>query len=78
MAQGLLPHLNHALVDWPCVRMRGCAVLIIGDFAIVSLFPLGPSGKEEKAGALVGEVIYVASNKDVKDWKKAGEWCVLL
>lgn len=48
--------------------------LISGDFAIVKLFPRGPTEKEDKPNALVGEVVYLATSKDVKDWKKAGEW----
>ena len=50
-----------------------------GDFAIVRLFPPNPDPKaaekeKENKGALAGEIIHVASNKDVKDWKRAGEW----
>lgn len=50
-----------------------------GDFAIVRLFPPNPDPKaaekeREKIGSLAGEIIHVASNKDVKDWKRAGEW----
>jgi hypothetical protein len=40
------------------------------------LFPRGPEDKEEKPGALAGEIVFVASTKDVKDWKRAGEWYV--
>ena len=47
----------------------------------MKLFPPDPASKkkekEETTGSLAGEVIFVASNKDVRDWKKAGEWCVL-
>jgi hypothetical protein len=45
-----------------------------GDYGIVKLFPKGPNEKADKVGGLVGEVIMIASNKDVKDWKKAGQW----
>lgn len=47
----------------------------------MKLFPPDPASKkkekEETTGSLAGEVVFVASNKDVRDWKKAGEWCVL-
>ena len=56
--------------------MVGVYELISGDYAIVKLFPPGPGKDEAKDGGLAGEIIYVATTRDVKDWKKAGEWCV--
>lgn len=43
----------------------------------MKLFAKGPEGKDEKPGSLAGEVVFVAADKDVKVWKKAGEWYVL-
>ena len=61
----------------------------IGDFAIIRLFPPSPADLKPKMSGinhndnnhetrqkLLGEVVSMVDNKDVKMWKKAGEWYV--
>ena len=50
-----------------------------GDFAIVRLFPSSPepkAGSTQRKSRLAGEIISLLTSKEIKDFKKAGEWCV--
>lgn len=45
-----------------------------GDYAIIKLFPTAP----EENVRLVGEIVYILEKGDVKEWKRAGQWWVVL
>lgn len=53
------------------LRVRNAVLVARGDFAFVKLFPVDPKGGEER---LVGEIIKVLSGKEVRDFKRSGEW----
>lgn len=55
------------------LRTRGSTLVARGDFAIIKLFPPDPSGKE-KEEKLSGEIVKVLSGKEVRDYKRGGEW----
>lgn len=55
------------------LRGRGAVLVARGDFAFVKLFPADPKGGEER---LVGEIVQVLSGKEVRDFKRSGEWLV--
>lgn len=55
------------------LRTRNAVLVARGDFAFVKLFPADPKGGEER---LVGEIIQVLSGKEVRDFKRGGEWLV--
>lgn len=53
------------------LRTRGATLVARGDFAFIKLFPVDPKGGEER---LVGEIVKVLSGKEVRDFKRSGEW----
>jgi probable RNA-binding protein EIF1AD len=54
--------------------LRGAQRLMhIGDFAFVRLYPADPEGGKSK---LMGEIVAMISSRDVKSWRKTGEWYV--
>lgn len=56
------------------LRGRGAVLVARGDYAFVKLFPPDPKGKGDGEGRLVGEIVQVLSDKEVREFKKAGEW----
>lgn len=42
-----------------------------GDFAFVRLYLANPDGDKSK---LMGEIVGMISSRDVKSWRKSGEW----
>ncbi|ORX36013.1 hypothetical protein BD324DRAFT_682153 [Kockovaella imperatae] len=57
-------------------KLKKMVLITRGDFGFIRIFPPSPEPSKSSKGKsrLVGEIVSMISAKEVKAWKKSGEW----